>query len=279
MNRANDIHRKATSFAEQFESMSGLQQWKRWLAFLTCAIIYVLVCFILDFEILGSFSLLDFGIYSLLFTFAGVTLFISFRDAEFINHQTQLATEQVDMMLELNDITEFLETAEKSIFRSHLESLYKIFLVHHEINQDNLIEILSARLLARNRIVELFSSILITLGLIGTVVGLILMTNDLGEIIGNAGSIDSSILMERIAGNDGPLGSLGVAFYTTLIGGILGGVVLRILSNVVDTNILKYTAHIAELTEVNILPFMRQMAKDLDAAGYYNANHDEETQA
>ena len=96
------------------------------------------------------------------------------------------------------------------------------------------------------------------------------MTNDLGSVIQTAGGGDTEALMQQIAGSDGPLGSLGVAFYTTLIGAVLGGVILRILSNIIDANIMRYTAHIAELTEVNVLPFMRQMAKSLEEAGFYS---------
>ena len=239
-----------------------------------CAVIFV--GYLYPVKLMGDITLLDITIYASIISLAVITIWISYRDATFIDHQTKLASEQVDLLLDINDVSEFLAKAEQSVFRNHINSLYQIFLNHSEINQDNLIEILHSRLLARNKIVELFSSILITLGLVGTIIGLILMTNDLGVVISTAGSADTEELMRKIAGKGGPLGSLGVAFYTTLLGAVLGGVILRILSNVVDANIMRYTAHIAELTEVNVLPFMRQMAKNLESVGFYQKLGDPE---
>jgi len=74
----------------------------------------------------------------------------------------------------------------------------------------------------------------------------------------------SDDLLIKIADKEkGPLGGLGVAFNTTLLGSILGGVILRVLTNVVNANITRYVAHIAELTEVYVLPYMRKQAKAL----------------
>ena len=61
---------------------------------------------------------------------------------------------------------------------------------------------------------------------------------------------------------NGPLRGLGTAFYTTLLGAVLGGVVLRVLTNIVDASVMEYTAHIAELTEVYVLPYLRGMGID-----------------
>lgn len=109
--------------------------------------------------------------------------------------------------------------------------------------------------MARNRLTELFSSILVTLGLIGTIIGLVLMMDGLqAAMAGGAGEELISKLMDK---DVGPLRGLGTAFYTTLMGSISGGIVLRVLTNVVDTNIMRYTAHIAELTEVFVLPHLR----------------------
>jgi len=67
-------------------------------------------------------------------------------------------------------------------------------------------------------------------------------------------------------GVDAALGGMGVAFYTTLMGAILGGVCLRLLSNLVDSNTEHIVSHIAELTEIYILPILRR-------AGRINEEH------
>lgn len=256
------------SFASQFEQTPGLELWKKWLILLLGACLIIFLGYLIK-QKTGDTLYLNIGVYGVIIALGIITIYISYRDAHFIDIQTKVASEQVKLLTELNDVAEFLNKAEQSVFKMHIASLYQIFLNSSDINQDNLIEILHSRLLARNRIVELFSSILITLGLIGTIVGLILMTNDLSAVIKNLGGSDTKLIMQQLAGNGGPLSSLGVAFYTTLLGAVFGGVILRILSNVVESNIMKYTAHIAELTEVNVLPFMRRMARNLETAGYY----------
>ncbi len=183
----------------------------------------------------------------------------SFLDARQIQRQTDLASSQIRILEEVDNFEDFLNRSSSSIFRSHIENLYIISQAHGEISQDNLIEVLHSRLMARNKIVELFSSILITLGLIGTILGLIIMMDSLTEIMGNA-VIDENF-MKILVDEGGPLSGLGVAFVTTLIGAIMGGVVLRVLTNVVGSNIMEYIAHIAELTEVYVLPHLRSIAQ------------------
>ena len=121
-----------------------------------------------------------------------------------------------------------------------------------------------SRLAARNKIVELFASVLITLGLIGTILGLILMMGSLTEVMSTS-EMDEN-LMKSLVGDQGPLSGLGVAFVTTLLGAVLGGVILRVLTSIVEANITEYTAHIAELTEVYVLPFLRKSARQAHAA-------------
>jgi hypothetical protein len=76
-------------------------------------------------------------------------------------------------------------------------------------------------------------------------------------------------LISTLMQSGGALSGLDTAFYTTLLGAIFGGVMLRVLTNVVEANITKYAAHVAELTEVNVLPSMRRMARQLEKSGFY----------
>lgn len=264
-----ETHHVATSFASQFETVSGLAQWRKWLFSLlglSFAVIFLAYLF--------PENGLENSMYLLIFGFAVASIYKSYQDAVFLNKETNLASSQVQLLTELNDIAEFLEKAEVSVFRNHIESLYTIFLAHPDIKQDNLIEVLHSRLLARNRVVELFASILITLGLVGTILGLIVMMGNLRQELGGSAGGAGDNLIGRLMGAGGPLDGLDTAFYTTLLGALFGGVILRILTSVVDANIMKYTAHLAELTEVNVLPFMRRIADRLEKGGYYDSVDD-----
>ena len=187
-------------------------------------------------------------------------IFKSFADARFLQNQTNLASQQVGILEVVDNFEDFLDQANPSIFRKHIENLHTISQSQSDISQDNLIELLHSRLAARNKIVELFASVLITLGLIGTILGLILMMGSLTSVMGNA-ELDEN-LMRNLVGEQGPLSGLGVAFVTTLLGAVLGGVILRVLTSIVEANITEYTAHIAELTEVYVLPYLRKAARE-----------------
>lgn len=257
------------SFSQQFEENLGLREWKSW--FFRSVIIgaLVFVGYVYEGDLLFGISLLDLGIYGAIILTALMALRKNYEDAKFIDSQTHKADRQVDQLIELHEIREFLRQAEDSIFKQHIENLWRILKNHSDLDQSTLIEILHSRLMARNRNVELLSGVLITLGLVGTIIGLILMTDDLSAVMSSVGTTETPELMQKIAGNDGPLGSLGIAFYTTLLGAVLGGVVLRILSSINEASITRYTAHVAELTEVHVLPAMRKYARSLEKAGYY----------
>lgn len=185
-----------------------------------------------------------------------------YLDARFIEKEKRLASKQVKILEQVDDFETFFDRAPPSIFHAHIDNLYTISLSQQDLSQDNLVEILHSRLLAKNKVVKLFASILITLGLIGTIVGLIIMMDGLSLILQTHQAGSENLLSDLVKPGKGPLAGLGVAFYTTLLGAVLGGVILRILTNVIDTNIMQYTAHLAELTEVHVLPAMRRMAKE-----------------
>jgi len=247
----SDNHSNASSL----EGVSGLKRWMMWLVILMGISVVVTLAFLMSSQYQG---LINWAMYIVIASL-GVGLIIKgFFDARFLQTQTDLASSQIRLLEQVDNFDDFLDRSRPSIFRTHIENLFTISKSHADVSQDNLIELLHTRLLAKNKVVELFASILITLGLIGTILGLILMMDSLTVVMSNA-SMDENLIKDLV-GQNGPLSGLGVAFFTTLLGAILGGVVLRVLTSVVDSNIMEYTAHIAELTEVHVLPYMRKMA-------------------
>lgn len=194
-----------------------------------------------------------------LFAFAVVK---NFFDIKFIHRQARLTDKQIGKLRESNNIYVFLQNSEPSLFRDHIDNLHEIFRRDYNISQDNLVTLLQSRLLAKTRVVEFCSSILVTLGLVGTIIGLIQSAGGLGEVFKAMSGGDTTIMQ----GVDAALGGMGVAFYTTLMGAVLGGVCLRLLSNLVDANTEHIVSHIAELTEIYILPILRR-------AGRINEEH------
>ena len=266
---SDTTHHVDHDFTSRFERSSGLLEWVFWFVILATSCLLILASVLLPGLVPVSTEIV---FYWLITIVAISTLGRSFYDAAWLSKETKLASEQVRQLVDLDDIGEFLKVSRRSVFRSHIESLYTIFQVDHDIKQDSLIELLHDRLLARNRVSELFSSILITLGLVGTIVGLIAMVSNLRQSMEGFVPGESENLIGDLMGPGGALQGLDTAFYTTLLGALFGGVMLRVLTNVVGANITRYSAHVAELTEVNVLPAMRSIARELERSGYYGSS-------
>ncbi|MFI4859251.1 MAG: MotA/TolQ/ExbB proton channel family protein [Phycisphaerales bacterium JB063] len=201
-------------------------------------------------------------ISSIILGIFGFALLKNFSDVAFIARQRKLTNQQIDQLRETNNIFVFLQNSEPSLFRDHIDNLHEIFRRDYNLSQDNLVTLLQARLLAKTKVVDFASSILVTLGLVGTIIGLIQSADGLTDVFMAMSHNDTSIM----SGVESTLEGMGIAFYTTLLGAILGGVCLRLLSNLVDSNIEHVVSHIAELTEIYILPILRR-------AGRINEEH------
>jgi hypothetical protein len=247
---------RGESFATQFETLSGMTRWLVWLGVMT------LMMALFGLAALGQNGdkAIEYGMYVVIGGLGIALIVKGYFDVRFLDRETRLASLQVRILESVDDFETFFKRAEKSVFRTHIDNLYTISLSQQEIQQDNLIQVLHDRLMARNRVVDLFASILVTLGLIGTIVGLILMMEGLTEVM-RAQDAEEGLLNRLADSSTGPLQGLATAFYTTLLGAVLGGVMLRVLTNIVDTNVMRYTAHLAELTEVHVLPYMRRTAR------------------
>lgn len=248
----SSLDTNVTDFADLISESSSLTEWRAWFA--------MLLALCLGIAIASTFGLVDYAIYAAMAALIAFAFYSSYRDVRSLDAEVKAASRQMQRLVELDDIEAFLEETRQnrdfSYLRSHINALYQIFLVSSEIHQDTLVEVLNSRLLARNRKVELHSSVLITVGLIGTIVGLIYMMTQMSrDILASAGS--GGDIMTLLVADGGALSGLGIAFYTTLIGALFGGVILRILTSVVEEGITKYVALLAELTEVNVLPILR----------------------
>lgn len=196
----------------------------------------------------------------------GAACWRSFAAVRELDREARLQSLQIALLNELNDVKEFLRRAEPSLFRQHIASLHAILLRHSQIEQDNLIEILHARLTSRNRTVELLANVLITLGLVGTIIGLLLSVSSLSAALEPSSGAGVEGVLRSLRGT---ISALGTAFYTTLAGALLGGVILRILGSVVEAAIQRHVAAVAELTDVFVLPALRRVAEHLRRTGYY----------
>ena len=100
-------------------------------------------------------------------------------------------------------------------------------------DQPDIESLLDIELASYHRIshsVEIMGNLLITLGLIGTVVGLTLTLTGLTTSLDALGHDEERLL----TGLRQAMSGMGTAFYTTLLGSVLGGVLLRIFSLITE---------------------------------------------
>ncbi len=119
-----------------------------------------------------------------------------------------------------------------------------------ELDQSNLLEILNGRITGDGFFVALISNILITLGLIGTIVGLVVTTSGMNELLETRVGANAE-LMESMKT---ALSGVGIAFYTTLVGAVFGGIGLRILNAFTENEVGTLVGKIAEITETHLIP-------------------------
>ncbi len=84
-----------------------------------------------------------------------------------------------------------------------------------------------------SQFVSLLGNLMITLGLIGTVLGMTITMNGLHGALGEIG-INQDLLIDGLRS---AMDGMGVAFYTTLMGAVLGGILLRVFSWITDSSV------------------------------------------
>jgi len=182
----------------------------------------------------------------------------SYLDVRYVDRQICLSNKQVKELWDVKKIDKFIKNSSDGIFHNHIHNLHRIYVRDDAISQDNLVGFLQTNLFATKlRVCELIAGLLVTMGLVGTVIGLIGSVGGIGGVIDSIGN-DSDALLGSMKET---LGGMGTAFYTTLLGAVLGGVVLKILNNIVENNINYLVAHVAELSEIYILPALRSHAR------------------
>lgn len=104
-----------------------------------------------------------------------------------------------------------------------------------------------------NRNVATFSTLLVTLGLIGTIVGLIYAVSGLDNVIHNVGASRDDLLV----GMRQTIQGMGTAFYTTFLGALSGGVILKMLSASMNGCLTKMAASFRDFMELEYLPYLK----------------------
>ena len=114
-----------------------------------------------------------------------------------------------------------------------IESLQHIDESGGQVDLNALSTVVFASHMRVSRVVGLLGSLLITMGLIGTVLGLTITLTGLNGALENISSDGMAVLL----GIREAMSGMGMAFYTTLLGSIMGGILLRVFAYITDNSI------------------------------------------
>lgn len=161
-----------------------------------------------------------------------------------------------DVQPNFNSETDDIEFEGTGLFAYHIENLSKIYqnLNDGEVEQDRALDIIANRLARREYFVQLGANIMITLGLIGTITGLIIAISGLEDVMTSLGESGKMI----IPGLKQALSGMGTAFYTTLFGAILGGFFLKLMHQASSNMADEIIDDIAFRSEIHILPYLKK---------------------
>jgi hypothetical protein len=112
-------------------------------------------------------------------------------------------------------------------------SLKTILDSNGELNVESLVDVEFSIYQRTAHALEIVGNLLITLGLVGTVVGLTLTLTGLTGSLEALGQDQEQLL----SGLRGAMSGMGTAFYTTLLGSVLGGILLRIFAHIDENGV------------------------------------------
>mgnify|MGYP001236934949 CR=1 FL=1 len=174
----------------------------------------------------------------------------SFRNALWITRERAAFVRMEKIKEAHNDNSDLV-----SIFKKGVDALE----AGSQINFDTLLTVYSAKQSAKIRSVSATSAILITAGLLGTVIGLVITISGISEILGAAGENYE----EMLSGLNKTVQGMGTAFYTTFFGGLLGGIVLKALAAENEKAANRLTADALQCAELWLMPQSRALASKI----------------
>ena len=154
-----------------------------------------------------------------------------------------------------------IKIGDAGLFHDHVKNLLKIYQNNNNVNvsQETSLEIIGNKILRKEYIVQLGSNLMVTLGLIGTITGLIIAISGLENVMTSLEENGNNLVF----GLKQALSGMGSAFYTTLFGAILGGFFLKLLHQASNNMADEIIDEVALNTELYILPYLMKTPEQM----------------
>lgn len=157
---------------------------------------------------------------------------INFMLATFITKES-VAITSIEQTAKEQGLSGITPTSEKLAVNRFFMSVKKVTMANSPLDPDALLQLEFARYQRTSHNVAVLGNLLITQGLIGTVVGLSVTLSGLSGSLDALGH-DEALLLEGLRK---AMSGMGTAFYATLLGAVCGGVLLRVFALITEGGI------------------------------------------
>jgi len=140
---------------------------------------------------------------------------------------------KIEAMVKKNGISGVAMRGGRHIVDRFTDALGIIAQQNGRLDVESLVDVEFSAQHRMSQFVGLLGNLMITLGLIGTVLGMTITMNGLQGALGALG-INQDLLVEGLRT---AMSGMGVAFYTTLMGSVLGGILLRVFSWITESSV------------------------------------------
>ena len=163
--------------------------------------------------------------------------------------------------LKAMDSSQKIGSPNSSDIAAMFDAIMERFRCGEYVEVRNLVSAYAARLKGKVDNISVIAGMLITIGLLGTVVGLIITVSGLDQVLqSSSGDFDA-----MKAGLSRTVSGMGTAFYTTFFGALLGGVVLKVLGAEMKKSALTLVAEALRFGELFVAPkFQKKSSESLD---------------
>jgi DNA anti-recombination protein RmuC len=161
--------------------------------------------------------------------------------------------------LERMDASQRISNANASDAAALLDAAMERIRQGDRIDMKNLISSYGVKIKAKVDNIGVIAGMLVTMGLLGTVVGLIITVTGLGQVLSSSGSDYATMK----SGLNQTVSGMGTAFYTTFFGALLGGVVLKVLGAEMKKSATLLVADTLRFSELFLAPKISETASEV----------------
>ncbi len=157
---------------------------------------------------------------------------INFILTAFITKES-IETANLESLAKEQGLSGITPTSDKLAVNRFFMSLKKVTMANSPLDSEALLQLELARYQRTSHNVAVLGNLLITQGLIGTVVGLSVTLSGLSSSLDALGH-DEALLLEGLRK---AMSGMGTAFYATLLGAVCGGILLRVFALITEGGI------------------------------------------